>query len=394
MNISFNLLVNIVLFVGAGQGVILTWFLFNVKTNQISNRLLGILTFMWSIILTVFALQSYGLYSEFPHLIKTFFVLLFAWFPLLYLSVKYLFSSFKHFKLQDLLHFIPMVLIIFLNIGFYLKSGAEKLELIDNSSGYFYIIDTISEEILSLQGLIYTLLSLRIINKYKENIVNYKSTIDHRVIRGFKTGIVLAFVGWLFGIIGTHLEKFDIELHVDLFLFVYLFFVLIIYMLSILVIRSPEVFKLTNDDVEKLIVTKTEIITEEVNKRKEKAILKEEQDDENLIINQENKRLLQLMDEEKPFLNPDLDLIELSEKMGISRHQLSALINQYQKMNFYEFINHFRVNEAIDLMTNPKNKTLKNYEIAFEAGFNSKATFYRIFKQVTGQTPSDFRSIS
>lgn len=100
MEISSQTIINIVFFAAAIQGIILTVLLFFMKTNVISNRLLGILTFMWAIILTLFALQSYDIFIHYPHLLNTLNHLLFAWFPLMFLSVKYLVSNYKKFRLR------------------------------------------------------------------------------------------------------------------------------------------------------------------------------------------------------------------------------------------------------------------------------------------------------
>ena len=117
--ITFESVLNTLYYVGAIQGLILSIILFNVKTNRLSNRLLGTLTLLWAVILAVFALQSVGIYNRFPHLIRVFFQLLFAWFPLLYLSVKYLFSFHKKFNRKDILHFLQMFISIALNIPFF-----------------------------------------------------------------------------------------------------------------------------------------------------------------------------------------------------------------------------------------------------------------------------------
>jgi AraC-like DNA-binding protein len=100
---------------------------------------------------------------------------------------------------------------------------------------------------------------------------------------------------------------------------------------------------------------------------------------------------MKYMAESKPFLDPDLSLQKLSDGLDVSRHQLSSAINTHQRMNFYEFINSYRVEEAKGLMRDPEHQMRKNYDIAFLSGFNSRATFYRIFKQFTGQTPAEFR---
>ena len=98
------------------------------------------------------------------------------------------------------------------------------------------------------------------------------------------------------------------------------------------------------------------------------------------------------MEVSRPYLDPDLSLQSLAEALFVSRHQLSAIINSRQKMNFFEFVNSYRVREVMELMKKDADRKMKNYEIAYDAGFNSKATFYRIFKQLAGLTPSEYRA--
>lgn len=393
MGVPIETIINTIFYLGAIQGVILTIFLFNVKSNKLSNRLLGILTSLWAILLLVFALQTYGLYVHYPHLLKTFFLILFAWFPLLYLSVKYLLSNYNNFQKADLLHFVPMALIILLNAGFYFKSGEMKIEIVRSNEGYYHIIKIISEEILSIQGVIYTILGLIIISNYKRNIVDYQSTINTKVLNGFRNGIILALIAWVIGIVATQFERMEINIGVDLFLFVYLAFVVIIYLLSILAIRSPEVFKLTLSEVKPFRSKKGFL---EINEPKRaSADPKPVSAKEQLAIQKEvtnlNNKLEACMTDKKPYLHPELSLQDMAKNLGVTRHQISAVINQQQNMNFYEFVNVYRINEVKSLMLNPKNIDQTNYELAYEAGFNSKASFYRIFKQFTNMTPSEFR---
>ena len=115
-------------YLGAAQGVLLFIFLFSIKTNRISNRLLGLLSLFWALILLQFPLQSHGLYAENPHLLKTISILLFTLFPLLYLHVKYLLSDYTKFNKKDYWHFIFAFLFVVLNSGFYFSSAEVKLE--------------------------------------------------------------------------------------------------------------------------------------------------------------------------------------------------------------------------------------------------------------------------
>jgi AraC-like DNA-binding protein len=394
MEFSFETIINTIFYIGAIQGVILTVFLFSVKNNKLSNRLLGILTFLWAVLFVVFALQSHGLYIEYPHLLITFVHLLLAWFPLFYLSVKYLISSHQKFQKTDYLHFLPVLFNILLYSWFYFKTGEEKLVIVRANEGFYYIANFITEEILTIQGIVYTILALLLIQNYKKSIVDYQSTIDIKVLNGFRNGIILAMIAWSAGIVGSHLERFNIDLDVDLFLFVYLTFVVIIYYLSVLAIRSPEVFKLTSSEIRSSTLRKGL----ETDSKKQEQTEKLSVDSSKHFVDQKSEQdirlkqtLIELMQEDKPYLNPDLSLQDMAKKLDVSRHRLSALINQQQQMNFYEFVNNYRVEEVKRLMDEPGNKSRKNYDLAFDAGFNSRASFYRIFKQFTEQTPSEYR---
>lgn len=102
--------------------------------------------------------------------------------------------------------------------------------------------------------------------------------------------------------------------------------------------------------------------------------------------------ILVLMKNEKPYLNPKLNIGTMANSLGIHAYQLSKLINQHFNQNFFEFVNQYRVEEFKNLASDPKNKHISIFGLALDAGFNSKATFNRIFKNATGQTPSQIRN--
>ena len=105
------------------------------------------------------------------------------------------------------------------------------------------------------------------------------------------------------------------------------------------------------------------------------------------------ERLLDCIQKEEPHLIDDLNLSELAKRVGISNHHLSQVINQRAKKTFYDFVNQHRVEYAKKLFMDPEyDDKLNIIEIAFKAGFNSKASFNRVFKKHTGQTPTVFRN--
>jgi AraC-like DNA-binding protein len=102
--------------------------------------------------------------------------------------------------------------------------------------------------------------------------------------------------------------------------------------------------------------------------------------------------LLRLMEKEKLYLNCELTLGELANQTNIHSQQLSKLINENLHKNFFEFVNDFRIQEFKRLAANPKHKHISILGLAMDAGFNSKASFNRIFKNSTGLTPSEYRN--
>jgi AraC-like DNA-binding protein len=100
------------------------------------------------------------------------------------------------------------------------------------------------------------------------------------------------------------------------------------------------------------------------------------------------KKLLQYMENEKPFLNPKLSLSELAKQLDISINQLSQIINQQARVNFHDFVNRYRVEEF--LLNAEKNKNFSLLALALDAGFNSKSTFNSIFKKQKGLSPSQY----
>lgn len=108
------------------------------------------------------------------------------------------------------------------------------------------------------------------------------------------------------------------------------------------------------------------------------------------IAQTEYENLCQLIKGEKLFANPKLNLRVLSESVKMNEKEISRLINQLSNQNFYQFINHFRIEEFKILLNSPKASQLTLLGLAEEAGFNSKSTFYTTFKAQEGITPKQY----
>jgi AraC-like DNA-binding protein len=97
------------------------------------------------------------------------------------------------------------------------------------------------------------------------------------------------------------------------------------------------------------------------------------------------------MESAQPWLDPELNLTSLAEQLGLNTVQLSFLINNAFGQNFNDFVNAFRVEAVKEKLATPELQHYSLLAIAFESGFNSKATFNRAFKKRTGDAPSRYQ---
>ena len=103
------------------------------------------------------------------------------------------------------------------------------------------------------------------------------------------------------------------------------------------------------------------------------------------------KKIEEALERDKAYLRPELSSSELASKIGVSQSDLSYVINFCFRKNFRELINEYRIEEAKSKLLDPSLSHLSVLGIAYEAGFNSEASFYRIFKKATGKSPAVYQ---
>jgi putative ABC transport system permease protein len=106
---------------------------------------------------------------------------------------------------------------------------------------------------------------------------------------------------------------------------------------------------------------------------------------------EKGRRLKALVAENRFYEDAELTLSALATKLGISTHDLSRIINLGLDQNFNDFINELRVREVVRKMQDPKYDQITLMGIAYDCGFNSKTTFNRVFKEMTGKTPLEYK---
>ncbi|GAB3992234.1 hypothetical protein GCM10028807_24870 [Spirosoma daeguense] len=156
---------------------------------------------------------------------------------------------------------------------------------------------------------------------------------------------------------------------------------LIIYLTSIRVMADSTYFTGEPEPLPKA----PEVVIE-IRKKYEKSSLSDEQEEALLA------KLNRIMDAEKPYLESDLSLPKLAQRLNTSPHHLSQILNDRLGQNFFDWLATHRIAEAQILLNNPDILHLKIDEIAERVGYNSPSAFHTAFKRITDLTPAQFRA--
>jgi AraC-like DNA-binding protein len=103
-----------------------------------------------------------------------------------------------------------------------------------------------------------------------------------------------------------------------------------------------------------------------------------------------HRQLKEVMSTKKLYCENELSLSELAKHLNTQPNYLSQVINELEEKNFYDYINTLRIEEFKRLAVVPDNRKYTLLALAQQCGFNSKSSFNRYFKKVTGQSPSEF----
>lgn len=292
--------------------------------------------------------------------------------PLHYLYVRFMTHSGRRFKKQDWLHFLPFVIFKAYMLPFHVSSAAEKLRIMQSiaeAGKPFALI--FFEEAIVIQGNIYMILSLLLLEKYSRAIKDSFSSID-KINLSWLRNITIGTAGiWLLVFILDILPLINVELSREPDIFIALAASFFIYIMGYLSLRQQE------------------ILAADVNltpgAKYQKSGLSSEQAENYL------NRLRQFMESKKIYIKNDLTLNELAERLAVPAHHLSQIINDRLQQNFYDFVNHYRVEEAKKRLIDPRCRHLTILAIAYEVGFSSKSVFNAAFKKHANMTPSQFK---
>lgn len=373
--INLLIIVNIVsLFIS----LFLAFFLITLKTKyKISNSLFAVFLLLNAIDISepLFNMMADGP-SNLGMFRTTFAFLQIPVFYLYIISVCY--SDFK-LKPKYLLHLLPFLIVnLVLLPRFYTVDDASKMSFIQNRQNMieFQFIHIL----IHLQIVLYIIAVFKVLRKSKKlYLENYagKNISSYNWLFQFTIVLTILYTVALL----KNILKFSDYPHISEWIKIGL-------LVSSLFIFCWYLFKaLNNPDLFRNIDSKLKLVSELVSEEKscEQSTIDEREYNEELL------KLKKYMVEKKPYLNSSLTIQDVSNDIEIPVRDLSLLINHQIGQHFYDFVNTYRIENAMEILKDASKSKVTILEILYEVGFNSKSSFNTAFKKHTGNTPTSYR---
>lgn len=376
MNPQFSLF-DLLILIGILQGIITGVLLLNSKKNTKSNKFLALALFSFCLLNTKTLLHTLNLWDThtfrfFPNALEL------AIAPLVFFYIKSLVTAKFSFKPKDWLHFVPF----FLSQAFAFVVYFSALRTSDFAEKdaiaqwlHFDDIKQLDEYLLLISLPFYLFYGYREYRNYKKWLDNTTSDGTYPELGWLKGIFRLSIIIGVFLVANHSLDLFlDFKnttiLHWNLLI---LFITFVIYYLGLKGYLQPD-YTFSQEE----ITAKKSPVPNEPNAKLSETV----------------ELLQKAMKEDRVFLNPKLSIYKLSDQLNVSQKHLSLVINQHFGMNFRDYINEYRVEEVKSMLNRNDVQHMSILGIALECGFNSEATFYRIFKKNTGKSPKEYREKS
>jgi AraC-like DNA-binding protein len=362
--------VSLFVLAGAVVGIFLALILFSQKRrNKRTNFFLGAFLLSYSLGHLGAVPTHAGFIADIPHVFGLFMPFIFLIGPFLYLYILSLARSDYRFTKMQTLHFAPYAAaLILFSVFVYFRSADDKLGLIRRMQAGEEIRGiTVYMVARTIHILVYLALCLVLLRKHAKSIPDNFSALERINLNWLRLLVVAYATGLVAIVILAQLDVPDTVLH--------LYSTLVILIIGARGLTQTEIFG--REDVSRE--------TSKSGPKYERSSLTREQ------AEQAEKLLLAVMENDRLYLDEDLSLRTLSEKVGLPSAHVSQVLNDRLKKNFYDFVNGFRVEAAKRMLRDPRRRNEKILAVAFDTGFASKVAFNRVFKKFAGMTPSAYR---
>ena len=381
------------------QGIIYTFLLLfkRFKTGNKSNSWLSLFILLCSLYIAPWMLGFAGWYDNQPYRDILFYTPLQHLFfigPVIFCYTQSLLNPSFRFNKKQFLHFIPGILYLIYIISLWIY---DKFII----KTYFFYADGMDKDFdkwyqyLGLISMvIYFILSLRYYTIYKKLIYQVVSYADSILFKWIQTYLIAFLIMLLSPLVFNGVTYFYPNLNSYTGNWWYfLFFSLIMYYIAITGYSNPVIssipFKLSESNTHQILLLSENNLT-----LKQESFIEIDYEiftaNDSIEIDLWKSRIEQLMQKDLLFKNPQLTLSDVAKNLETNVSIISKTINHGFKMNFNDFVNKYRIEEVKKAFSKDEHKKSTLLGIAFDCGFNSKATFNRSFKKNTGLSPKEY----
>ncbi|MEP0262921.1 helix-turn-helix domain-containing protein [Dokdonia sp.] len=360
---------------GLVQGLFLGAILILESKKQRPTLFLGLFLLAYSFELLNTVLEDLNILNLRPGFLFLPIDFLYVTMPLFYLYVKSITNSVITRKNVVLILLPGIIEFLFFSVIFFLPASL-KLEISETSNALGIIALLIL--VLSLPySLYYVIRIIKHINSHRKKIENYYSNLDGKLLNWAKGVVLFMLIFHLFWMI----EIFQEDLFFETYTYPILsaINVIFIFWIGISGLRQSKVIGSKNESSDEDIVIEP---------------LNDFQTEIDEIPDEDFQRLVHLMEEDAYYKEPNLSLADVAKTLQVPQRKLSQLINTNAHKNFNQFVNYYRVEEAKKLLKDSTYTNLNMLGIAFDSGFNSKASFFSVFKKFTSVTPNAYKNQS
>ncbi len=275
----------------------------------------------------------------------------------------------QRFMVRDLVHYIPGLAYI-LFVVFYFMIPSDEVIVARIQRGELYTVVDILVGIGLTFNCTYWVLSLRQFLSFKNNLKNeFSYTIKTQFFFNFLIAVGVCLLVWVSMYFISLLGPESLERETRKFIWLGIAFIILF--IAYYGMIAPELYRI-----------------ESLNLSQKYSQSKLSHKD----LDHLKTQLERMMMAKKPYLKTKLMKAELATMLGISNPELARLLNERIGMNFFDFVNYYRIKEFIDIAKTDKAKELTFFGLAQEAGFNSKTTFNKAFRSLMGTSPSAYFS--
>ncbi len=352
-------------------GLLSIYLIFTERGNKTANRILGVFFLLWAFDFFDGALMLRGFYLEQPNLALWTESFLFLYGPLIYFYTLYAINEKRKFKSKDLLHFALFFLgfLALLKI-YHLQSVHFKLEILSSILNFDQPVESfISILFVYAHFFLYIFLSY---NNLKIATRNFKNHYSYPVLQWLQK-LLLALVATLaLSLTSSVLQFLGAKSYFNASL------IIILLLMGVLIGRL----------IFKTLEQKSPMPPPLLGKKH--AVSDLEKSEASYI----ETKIVNVLQKDELYLDPELSLERLSEKIEIPKRKVSQVINNQMGKSFFDLINTYRIERAKQVFTENKDSKLTVLEVLYEVGFNSKSSFNTQFKKRTGLTPSEFQKMN